>query len=300
MKQAHRFSGKGKAYEGLTKMSKGGPVWTGKVSLHPELLDWPLRKRKPSRIFVNSMSDLFHEDVPDDFIRAVWCTMFDTPQHTYQILTKRPRRMLEYLLPRLSIGGIIAKPLDNVWLGVSVEDQARADERIPLLLQTPAAVRWISAEPLIGPVDLTRLVGGQLDALAGDRKTSAGEIFAGGHGLDWVVVGGESGPGARPFYIEWARSLRDQCRAAGVPYFLKQLGSNCRGWCAWHAPEHIGIEEARRMRAEGNDGDCDNYEASEQAQPCSAYGRPCVMLEHRKGGDPAEWPEDLRVREYPA
>lgn len=249
MKLAHRFSGKGKPYAGLTKMTKGGPVWTGEVRTVPELLYWPLRKKKPMRIFVNSMSDLFHEDVDAAFIDRVFAVMALSPQHTFQVLTKRPQRMRDYMLHplrRQRMAGAVmpisnmlalkhrthkarikmadferafppgdAPPWPNVWLGVSVEDQARADERIPLLLQTPAAVRWISAEPLLGPVSLTRWTG--------PHPTWPIPEF--GPWLNWVVVGGESGPGARPMHPDWARSLRDQCAAAGVPYFFKQWGA---------------------------------------------------------------------------
>ena len=279
VKSSCRFAWRG-VYEGLTKMSKGGPVWTGKVSLHPELLDWPLRRKKPLRIFVNSMSDLFHEDVPDDFIRAVWCTMFDTPQHTYQILTKRPRRMLEYLLPRLSICGIIAKPLDNVWLGVSVEDQARADERIPLLLQTPAAVRWISAEPLLGEVKLRtewlKCPGG-VEYGRGFNQTAVHAGCCEKHSrLQWVVAGGESGPGARPLQLDWMRSFRDQCHAARTPFFLKQLGR-------WP----IATKDEGYPWAQLHD---------DVGVPIGEWG---LDGKSRKGGDPTEWPQDLRIREYP-
>jgi protein gp37 len=151
MRQAHRSSGAGGAYEGLTKRSKGGPVWTGKVRLVPELLEQPLQWRRPRRIFVNSMSDLFHEDVPVDFIYRLWCTMAAARRHRFQILTKRGARMREVLTGR---DVQERQVLDNVWLGVSVEDQVAADERIPQLLETPAAVRWISAEPLLGLIDL--------------------------------------------------------------------------------------------------------------------------------------------------
>lgn len=305
-------------YHGLTKMTKGGAVWTGEVRTVPELLDWPLHRRKPLRIFVNSMSDLFHEDVPFEFIADVFAVMACTTRHIYQILTKRQQRMLDFFAwlemdgfqfpmqvdplrvwpqwtpARGGRGGYDncgpAWPLENVWLGVSVEDQKRADERIPLLLQTPAAVRWISAEPLLGPVDISPWLA---------MRTEIGGIQDERERLDWVVVGGESGPGARPFDIAWARSLRDQCRAAGVPFFLKQIGTEPLGWCAANTPEIIGAEDASGKRAEGTDGDCDYYEASEMAQPCSGYGRRCAVLKDRKGGDPAEWPEDLRVREYP-
>jgi protein gp37 len=227
MRQAHRSSGAGGAYEGLTKMTRGGPVWTDKIRLVPEKLKEPLSWRKPRRIFVNSMSDLFHEGVPDSFIDYVFAVMAMCPQHTFQVLTKRPARMREYLqmvsdekdMQRWINAAVDITdspcaahiedrdwPLQNVWLGVSVEDQRRADERIPLLRETPAAVRWISAEPLLGELDITAYFG---------LITQS---------IDWVVAGGESGPGARPMHPDWARSLRDQCAAAGVPFFFKQWG----------------------------------------------------------------------------
>jgi protein gp37 len=200
------------------------------VRCHPERLDAPLHWKKPRRIFVNSMSDLFHEDVPDEFIDKIFAVMARCPQHTFQVLTKRPKRMLEYLgwpfrpasilqidheaPPDLATG---RWPLPNVWLGVSVEDQETADERIPLLLQTPAAVRFISAEPLLGPIDLD----GWLPGLFEWKHERAM--------LGWVIAGGESGPKARPSHPDWFRSLRDQCAAAGVPYFFKQWGEHLAG-----------------------------------------------------------------------
>jgi len=174
MKQAHRFSGPGRAYEGLTKLTeRSGPQWTGKVVTVEDALLEPLSWRKPQRVFVNSMSDLFHEDVPDEFIDKVFAVMALAERHTFQILTKRPERMREWFdengrdavqhtvhYPQfdrwrqsITLG---QWPLPNVWLGVSAEDQQRADERIPLLLQTPASVRFVSCEPLLGPVDLSR------------------------------------------------------------------------------------------------------------------------------------------------
>ena len=199
------------------KMTRGGPVWTGEVRLVPELLDQPLRWKKPRRIFVNSMSDLFHEDVPDEFILSVWRTMANASQHTFQILTKRPTRMRDWLRKGLMIGDFIAPPLDNVWLGVSTEDQATADERIPLLLQTLAAVRWISAEPLLSPIDLTSIKRTQAE---GYMRPLDGRF----NKLGWIVAGGESGPKARPSHPDWFRSLRNQCAAMGVPFFFKQWG----------------------------------------------------------------------------
>lgn len=238
---ANRFSGAGQPYEGTIKDGR----WSGHVRLVPEVLDQPLRWQRPRLIFVNSMSDLFHEEVPFDFIDQVFAVMALAPHHTFQILTKRPERMREYVQTRREnvveelafdppdgqqvidlLGGRweapqigeygrveipgyfdnveIPWPLPNVWLGVSVEDQAAADERIPLLLQTPAAVRWLSCEPLLDEVDLND--------------------YWGESGIDWVVVGGESGPHARPMHTDWARALRDQCLDAGVPFHFKQWG----------------------------------------------------------------------------
>lgn len=171
------------------------------VQCHPERLDQPLRWTRPRRIFVNSMSDLFHEDVPDDFIDRVFAVMAMAERHQFQVLTKRPERMKEYLAgysDRVKTMPF-TMPLPNVWLGVSVEDQATADERIPLLLQTPAAVRWVSAEPLLGSIIMFK-------------------------GIDWLVVGGESGTNARPMRPAWARDLRDQCNIEGIPFLFKQWG----------------------------------------------------------------------------
>lgn len=194
------------------------------LTLRPDKLDQPLNWKRPRKIFVNSMSDLFHERVPDDFIDQVFVTMALAPQHTYQILTKRPQRMLEWFSrdPADTDDALYPFrqkkwPLPNVWIGVSVENQKAADERIPLLIQTPAAVRFLSCEPLLGPVDLFRAEG-----LSGGIVN---EIEFSAHGnIDWVIVGGESGRGARPMEEEWAINLRDQCQAAGVPFFFKQWG----------------------------------------------------------------------------
>lgn len=254
MKQAHRFSGPGGKYEGLTRPGANGPIWTGKVRLAPQMLDAPLRWTKPRRIFVDSMSDLFHEDVPDDFIAAVFGVMAMTPRHTYQILTKRADRLpkwfewlraeydgpcdqnavLQTSLGQYHRGDYEASddafedmldadwPLPNVWIGVSVEDQATADERIPHLLRAPAAVRFLSIEPLLSPVRLNLMdwydwADGSHCVVPRNRSSRP----------DWVIVGGESGPKARPMHPDWARSIRDQCVAAGVPYFFKQWGE----WC---------------------------------------------------------------------
>ena len=221
-------------------------IYTGRdftdVRCHPEKLDIPLRWTKPRRIFVNSMSDLFHESVPDSFIDKVFAVMALADHHIFQILTKRPERMLAWsrrehsrtapveAMAELYVDhpemaerwpfdserarklGMNPWPPPNVWLGISCEDQATADERIPLLLQTPAAVHWVSLEPLIGPINLETWL---LSSYGMADKANK---------INWVIAGGESGPRARPSHPVWFRSLRDQCQTAGVPYFFKQWG----------------------------------------------------------------------------
>lgn len=221
---------------GLTKTSKAGPVWTGEVRFNKEWLHQPLQWKRPRMIFVCAHGDLFAEGVTDEWLDQIFAVMSSAPQHTFQILTKRPERMREYLTTKMrqfkistaqvaleypipSPGIFPILPLPNVWLGVSVEDQQRADERIPILLATPAAVRWLSAEPLIGAINI-------VDAMwAGDADPL--EYLS--SSIDWVVAGGESGPGARPMHPDWARTLRDQCADAGVPFLFKQWGH----WRKW-------------------------------------------------------------------
>ncbi len=257
-------------YAGLTQSTKAGPVWTGKVAMASDrTLTEPLRRRKPTMWFVNSMGDLFHPAVPDAWIARVFAVMALAPQHTFQVLTKQAKRMRAYcndpgtparvwLLTGMiaehgklralaangaAWGGQEPWPLRNVWLGVSVEDQRRAVERIPDLLTTPAAVRFVSAESLLGPVDFTDVdyvpfldslrktprdnpddpnwPHMRYDALRGHLK---GPDDIGLPKLDWIIVGGESGPGARLMHPDWARNIRDQCAEAGVPFFFKQWG----------------------------------------------------------------------------
>lgn len=233
-----------------------------------------MRWRKP---WLVSMSDLFHAGVSDEFIARVWAVMAVTPQHTYQILTKRHGRMRSLLdgdLYDLMVGvlsgyddrGRFARPLGltwpllNVWIGGSAEDQHRADLRIPALLDTPAAVRFVSAEPLLGPIDMRQWF--ETPLVCGCGGEPGGSTFGcssacmqrESSGLDWLIWGGESGAGARRMDLHWARSLTEQCRAAGVACFGKQLGS------LWG-------------RESGGGG---------------------------KGGLPEQWPADLRVREFPA
>lgn len=256
-------AGRESYYDLTTKEVNGKPVWTGVLKQAPEhILTLPLRWKKPRRIFVNSMSDLFHESVPDEWLDRVFAVMQRARRHTFQLLTKRPQRMREYLskLSQIAdgenpdwfgrgfcwpIGPKESReewPFKNICLGVTAEDQPRADERIPDLLATPAAVRFVSVEPMLGPINLKfirqpNMGAGPfwLDALdierAGWFQDEAAtqpmdDVLARDElpCLDWVICGGESGPGARPMHPDWARSLRDQCAAAGVPFFFKQWG----------------------------------------------------------------------------
>ena len=223
--------------EGLTTENKAGPVWNGEVRFNEKALMDPLRWKRPRMIFVCAHGDLFAENVPYAWIDKVFAVMSAAHWHTFQVLTKRPERMRSYLLsvPRefpISAAQIELPdevdfegrwphlPLPNVWLGVSVEDQKRAEERLPILLDTPAATRFVSAELLLGPLEIIRHI--RLGDLNSERGLSSPS-------LDWVIAGGESGPGARPMHPDWARSLRDQCNEANVPFFFKQWG-NWRKW----------------------------------------------------------------------
>jgi len=322
------------AYLGLVKSTPNGPRWTGEIRFVEKALALPLRWRDPRRVFVNSMSDLFHEKVPDGWVMRILNVMAPTPQHTYQILTKRPDRMRSFFARWADVTGedfefknargpeevrrvhpsprgqLFAAMLDamgkppkgcaypsfdwmqgmlrwpatfhNIWLGVSVENQAAADERIPLVLKTPAAIRFLSVEPLLGPVDL-------------------GAYFYEGivprPPIDWVIVGGESGPGARPCDVAWVRSIVEQCRAAGVPVFVKQLGarpidSRRRDiWCLGkrHYTRPVDDPMIEDTIARISDGRAPGYTVEVHR----------LDLRDRKGGDMAEWIEPLRVREFP-
>ena len=272
-------------HKGLTVLGKKGPRWNGEYNVAEKRFDEPLRRKKATTWFVNSLSDLFFEPLPNELIAAIFGVMAATPQHTYQVLTKRPERAREwfawlatdchhrpkmsqpgrcfgYLSSRVDIDRVEVGhdwPLPNVQLGVSVEDQATADERIPVLLELPAALRWVSYEPALGPVDF--------DGWVPNRPTRDGPSNVGAV-LDWIVIGGESGPGARPFDLAWARSTIEAGRAWGVPVFVKQFG--------------------RRPYQRVRGGFLDP-----EGEP-SSFG-----LRDQKGGDMIEWPEDLRVREMP-
>lgn len=255
-RMAARFIKPGMPYEGLAYRADNGEArWTGALKFIPEALREPLHWKKPRRIFVNSMSDLFHGSVKDEWLDQIFAVMALCPQHTFQILTKRPERMVKYLNGPYEGDGVASRiatatwafapsrkrlpeppvicelpvgprlenglpefgfrrflhpkswPLPNVWLGVSVEDQSTAEARIPLLRTADAAVRFLSCEPLLGRLDLTPWLT--------DKNGAA---------IDWVIFGGESGPGARPAHPGWFRKLRNDCTDAGTPFFFKQWG----------------------------------------------------------------------------
>lgn len=298
-RQAARFSGEGQPWNGFVRWQSrvsglqyenpkaagsADPRWTGRVELIPEKLTEPLSWQKPARVFVNSMSDLFHESLSDEAIAAVFVAMAAAPQHQFLVLTKRAKRMRRWFSETITgatreqmvrspiwIPKWPGWPLPNVWLGVSVEDQSSADERIPHLLATPAAKRVVSYEPALGPVDFRNWIdphgchGHSAIGDGSDLQSCDGCIPY----IDWVIVGGESGPGARPCDVAWIRSAVEQCKAAGVPCFVKQLGATPAVSGAEADPKHA------------------TFKALE-------FG-----LRSRKGGDPSEWPEDLRVREWP-
>lgn len=282
---------------GLTRITGGRAKWTGEVRLNEGWLDQPLRWKRPRMIFVCAHGDLFHESAPDEWIDRVFAVMALAPRHTFQVLTKRPERMREYLacrnLPRSRIMHLVidrviledmpfllsaapgmvpsqeliansglpvldlnAWPLPNVWLGTSVSDQASADTRIPHLLATPAAVRFVSAEPLLGLInpawlEIGRGRSGEVVCAMTGRRGKRRRYPDGGYGpldwspagseprLDWIICGGESGPNARPMHPDWARSLRDQCVAAGVAFHFKQWGE--------YEADQIGPEDARSV-----------------------------------------------------
>lgn len=316
-------------YRGLAVMRNHGPQWTGLTRLIERELEMPLRLRKPSRIFVADMGDLFYDGVPDADIDRVWAVMLLAPHHTFQVLTKRPDRMRAYLsapdlydrvlaaaepirrsklgrrrrLSQIGISNPSTFRASWIWLGTSIEDQLRADERLPDLIQCPAAVRFVSCEPALGPIDLGAWLS-YCEALAKHgilRREGGAHAKCERHcGLSWVIVGGESGPRARPFDVDWARSIIRQCAAARVPCFVKQLGTNVRtrnddnftieedppdpefpGW-----PGHLEAEN----RIESNPN---GYREEHQGAPVR------VRLRDRKGGDMNEWRSDLRVREFP-
>ena len=326
---AGRFCNPGQWGAGFAVRTAKGGRWTGRVELLEARLPLPLAWRKPARIFVNSTADLFHESLPDAAIDRVFAVMALCPQHTFQVLTKRSARMRAYcggvetmgrllsLTAEIMHGdgdatvrhlcdGLAGFVLPNVWLGVSAEDQRCADERIPDLLATPAVVRFVSAEPLLGPIDFSNIGSSTptsaslgLNALTGEvfRPRQDGSRTVLGNWnvrLDLVIVGGESGPHARPNWAPNVRAIVRQCAAAGVAYFGKQMGANVQdrndagfdgcGPRAWEL-----ADEFAQLKHNP-----DGYVDQAQGAPVR------IRLRDRKGADPAEWPSDLRVRQLPS
>lgn len=254
------------------------------------------------RVFCASLADVFDNQVPERWRDDLWHRIEQTPHLDWLLLTKRPQNVAK-MLPDPRIG---VKPWGNgwpnVWLGTTAENQEEADRRIPLLLQTPAAARFVSAEPLLGPIDLRRWVGGPDEdgnclrcGCLWDDASEEHECPPGfGGRLDWIIVGGESGPNARELEIEWVRNLVQQCARAKVPCFLKQLGQkvrdrNDRGF-EGEEPDHWDVQ-----------GDYDRIEHDPDGYRDGYQGAPVrIHLRDRKGGNPDEWPADLRVREFPS
>jgi len=229
-------------YHGTVTATKAGPVWTGRVNIAGErVVRAPLGRRKATAWFVNSMGDLFHENIPTEWIDRIFAVMALCPQHVFQVLTKRPRIMRAYMrdpeAPARVARAMAAEggegtqppwPPPNVWLGTSAEDQVRAGERLPSLLETPAAIRFLSCEPLLGALDLAGL-----DALGPGEPR-----------VHWVIAGGESGPHARVLHPDWPRELRDQCARTGTAFFFKQ-------WGVWCPPDGTASGERRAVARDG-------------------------------------------------
>lgn len=329
---AARFSKPGQWGHGFAEMVKrpdGSTAyrWTGKVALIGSQLDLPLRWRKPRRIFVNSTSDLFHEALPDEAIDRVFAVMALAPQHTFQVLTKRPERAREYMadadrrpIIALAMQGQLNElllpfgqkcvmridrfalkkvwPLPNVWLGTSVEDQATADARIRYLLATPAAIRFASYEPALGPVDWRKFMWPVCARWPAEFKSPDEAIAAGAEVtyhrqalvgawrtfLDQIIAGGESGPHARPAHPDWFRQTRDQCAAAGVAFFFKQWGAfapegrGCEKWLLRADGSHVAMPTPNGIGHHApRDGDCFMYRVGKKAAGALLDGR-----EHRE------------------
>ena len=307
-RQAIRQAGPGGAYEGLLATACSQPRWNGRARFVPEKLADPLRWRDPRTVFCVSMGDPFHHDITDAQIAAAFGVMAACPQHMFLLLTKRAERLQKLMtwLGTQTVGALftaaadegtevgalngITWPLPNVGIGVSIENQATADERIPLLLDTPASVRWVSAEPLLERIWFGKachsewLTGCDPDCSLHDSTTTmpiaciesrrGNKMDPRCHtSLDWVVVGGESGPNARRCDMGWIRHVVQQCDRSGTPVFVKQLGAH---------PIIDGPSDAINMK--GKDG------------ALWPGGR---FMKSRKGSDPDEWPSDLRVRQFP-
>lgn len=305
-------------YEDVVEFDDAGdplPRWNRTASFLPGRLEDPVRRKKPTRWFVDSMSDLFHKGITFEQIAAIFGVMAQTPRHTYQVLTKRPQRasdffqwvknelyasykpvdLLEHFLfcastdldrEQFRQDATDVWPLPNVWLGVSAENQQAADERVPRLLDCPAAIRFVSAEPLLGPIDFRRIDDpldmGVRDVLRGVVSSRVGgldRLKRGYSSLDWIIAGGESGAAARDCDVGWVTDIVRQCKEAGVSVFVKQLGDY-------------------PVDNQWTDVDLEGIEYDEQWPTDIDYRRQ-IHLEAPKGKDPSEWPEELQIRQFP-
>lgn len=327
------------------RYKRGGPFTLAQVrTTKPHFDQWEAKKilgaKKIAgkRMFVGDMTDVFGEWVSDELLDRMFACFALRPDVTFQILTKRAERMREYMASLYREGGRLEQMmrdpeswlgdfdsdtyerlsclyvLPNVWLGVSCEDQQRADERIPHLLQTPAAVRFLSCEPLLSEIDVTDHLphwecnfckwSNATDPNGTGRCPNRCGFISKRGGVDWVIVGGESGPGARPCNVSWIRGIVEQCKAAGVPCFVKQVGAHiidrndagfdAETWTHAEGPEN-GQPVERRAWPTPIDVEHDIHGFREEYQGADV----CVRLRDRKGGDMKEWPADLRVREFP-
>lgn len=307
---AARFSGPGLAYEGFAMWQGGAPHWTGRVEVVESKVEDPLKWKEPARIFVDSMSDIFHEKLQDLEIIEIIAVMAMAHWHTFQVLTKRPDRMQRLLSDwqfweavmaavtflqadwngrhrpsqQLAIAGFEV-PLKNVWWGASIEDRASAAYVIPFLLKTPSYVRWLSCEPLLEDVGLSDYLWGPDEPCSDcpkDADCGCGFMTRAELGLptiDWAVIGLESGKDARPGDPAWIRTGVKDCIAAKLPVFVKQLGAV--------------------VVSNGITGPSEHWPTGTQKTD-NGTGKWHFHLKDKKGGDMAEWPEDLRVRQYPA
>jgi protein gp37 len=237
--------GKGKA-RGLTSEAN----WKKPIQWNKEAAVAGVR----TKVFCASMSDVFDTEVPDEWRLKLFDLIMNTQNLDWLLLTKRPEEMLKFYKEKMTFGA----PTKNIWLGTTVENQEMANKRIPILLSIPGVIHWLSVEPQLGPVDLSKIA---CSSCEGEPKHMG--VLYGSERIDWVISGGESGHGARPFDLKWARNLRDQCKEAGVAFFVKQFGHN---WVSDNAKEMV---------------------------------RPAIMNPHSKWDDPQFWPEDLRIQEFP-
>jgi protein gp37 len=254
--------GKKAKYIGTTSKAKNGHIaFNGKINLDYDALNEPYAWKKPVMVFVNSMSDLFHKDVPLEFVAKVFQVMVDTPQHTYQVLTKRPERM-EGIIDWIFSGNEVPS---HIWLGTSVENQEQANIRIPHLIDTNAKIRFLSCEPLLGGIDLAK-------AMQFTHEDNEGYGIVPLNYLSWIIAGGESGKKARPVHPNWLRLLRDQCASYDVPYFLKQWGEYAPAG-EWYDTVHCFLMDSRTGMQSPVVGGWKKWNDAKYYEPMRKFGK---------------------------